>query len=207
MSAINNPAPPPTPIDELPMGALPRALFRASRWMNLALKYTVGAMLFTMVVVVFMQILVRFLLPRLGLTASAPWSEELARYLMVWCIFLGAAVASRAGDLIAVESLVDALPARLGWRLKALSYVVTMVFLATLVWLGWRWVEFGEGESSTVMNLPMSWVYLSLPVGAVLTAVNILTRLLEGVYRQREAGDAAQTQADPIAPANTPSLV
>lgn len=205
MSAIDTVAAPPAPIQDLPMGSLPRALFRASRWMNLGLRYLVGAMLGTMVVVVFMQIVVRFLLPRLGFTVSVPWSEELARYLMVWCIFLGAAVASRAGDLIAVESLVDAVPAQLGWRMKMLSYVATIAFLATLVWLGWRWVEFGEGESSTVMNLPMSWVYLALPVGAALTILNILTRLLEGVVRQRAPGTAAQVE--PVAPAGEPSLV
>ncbi|CAN7746531.1 TRAP transporter small permease [Pseudorhodoferax sp. LjRoot39] len=196
----------PQPLQALPMGAALRTLFNVSRWMNTALRGLVGAMLATMVVVVFLQILVRFLLPRLGITVSAPWSEELARYLMVWCIFLGAAVASRAGDLIAVESLIDALPERLGWRLKMLSYVATIAFLATLVWLGWRWVEFGEGESSTVMNLPMSWVYLSLPVGAALTILNILTRLLEGVVRQRAATATGQ-HAPAAPPAGEPSLV
>lgn len=206
MSAHDNPAAPPTPLAELPMGATSRLLFSASHWLNRGLRHLVGAMLFTMVLVVFAQILVRFLLPRLGITVSAPWSEELARYLMVWCIFLGAAVASRAGDLIAVESLVDALPARLGWRLKMLAYVATIAFLATLVWLGWRWVEFGREESSTVMNLPMSWVYLSLPVGAALTILNILTRLFEGVVRQRALGDAAAV-APAAAPAGEPSLV
>ncbi|RCW76409.1 TRAP transporter small permease [Pseudorhodoferax soli] len=206
MNATANTAAPPVPLQQLPMGLALRVLFRASRWMNAGLRHLVGAMLCTMVLVVFVQILVRFLLPRLGITVSVPWSEELARYLMVWCIFLGAAVASRAGDLIAVESLVDALPARIGWRLKMVSYVATIAFLATLVWLGWRWVEFGEGESSTVMNLPMSWVYLALPVGAALTIVNILTRLLEGVVRQRALGDAPQ--AEPVAPpAGEPSLV
>ena len=165
-------------------------------------------MLGLMVVVVFAQILVRFLLPRLGINVSAPWSEELARYLMVWCIFIGAAVASRAGDLIAVESLVDAVPPQLAWRIKALSYVVTIAFLASLVWFGMRWVEFGAGESSTVMNIPMSWVYMSLPVGAVLTIWNILVRLFEGMYRQREAAAhhaAAATAV--VAPSSEPSLV
>ncbi|KQP05125.1 TRAP transporter small permease [Pseudorhodoferax sp. Leaf265] len=206
MRATANTAVPPVPLQQLSIGLALRVLFRASRWMNTGLRHLVGAMLCTMVLVVFAQILVRFLLPRLGITVSVPWSEELARYLMVWCIFLGAAVASRAGDLIAVESLVDALPARIGWRLKMVAYVATIAFLATLVWLGWRWVEFGEGESSTVMNLPMSWVYLALPVGAALTIVNILTRLLEGVVRQRAQGDAPQVE--PVAPpAGEPSLV
>lgn len=206
MSADPNPAAPPTPLVDLPMGTAARLLFRASHWLNRGLRHVVGAMLFTMVLVVFVQILVRFLLPRLGITVSVPWSEELARYLMVWCIFLGAAVASRAGDLIAVETLVDALPARLGWRLRMLAYAATLAFLGTLVWLGWRWVAFGEGESSTVMNLPMSYVYLALPVGAALTILNILTRLFEGVVRQRAQGHAAAA-APAAAPAGEPSLV
>lgn len=155
--------------------------FRLSRRINLVLRHAVGICLFVMGAVVLLQVAVRFVFPPLGLDYAAPWSEELARYLMVWCIFIGAGVASRDGDLIAVESLVDAWKSY-GWALKACSYVVTLVFLVYGVWLGWRWVQFGMGESSTVMDIPLGWVYLSLPVGFLLMVVNMLTRFREEAY-------------------------
>lgn len=147
--------------------------------LNIVLRHVVGAMLGLMVVVVSVQIAVRFLLPRLGITLSAPWSEELARYLMIWCIFLGAAVAARAGDLIAVESLADAVPERWELAIRNIALAVTVAFLAAAIWLGLRWMEFGEGETSTVMNIPMSWVYAALPLGAGFMIVNLGARFID----------------------------
>ena len=46
--------------------------------LNLALRWLVGLMLFVMVVIVFLQILARFALPKLGIIISVPWTEELA---------------------------------------------------------------------------------------------------------------------------------
>lgn len=147
--------------------------------LNVVLRHVVGAMLGTMVIVVTIQILVRFALPRVGINVSAPWSEELARYLMIWCIFLGAAVAARAGDLIAVESLADAVPERWELVIRNVALATTTAFLGLLIWLGLRWMEFGEGETSTVMNIPMSWVYAALPLGACFMTVNLVARFID----------------------------
>jgi TRAP-type C4-dicarboxylate transport system permease small subunit len=152
---------------------------RAVDGMNVLLRHLVGAMLGVMVLIVGLQIVVRFVLPRFGIVVSAPWSEELARYLMMWCIFLGAAVAARAGALIAVDTLPDNLSAPWGDRVRLLALTVTIGFFGLLIWLGLRWVEFGQSETSTVLNLPMAWVYLSLPAGAVFAIVNILAFIVE----------------------------
>lgn len=155
------------------------AFLRAIDGMNLVLRHVVGLMLGVMVLVVAIQIVVRFALPPFGLVLSVPWSEELARYLMIWCIFLGAAVAARAGALIAVDSVADALPVRWGERMRLAALAVTIGFFAVLIWLGWRWVEFGETETSTVMNLPMAWVYMAMPAGSAFAILNILAFLTE----------------------------
>ena len=155
------------------------AFLRAVDGMNFVLRHVVGAMLGVMVLVVGLQIVVRFVLPRFGILLSVPWSEELARYLMVWCIFLGAAVAARAGALIAVDTLPDSLAPPWGDRVRLLALGVTVGFFTLLIWLGWRWVEFGETETSTVLNLPMAWVYMSLPVGSFFAIVNILAFVVE----------------------------
>lgn len=162
--------------------------------LNLVLRWTVGLMLFTMVVIVFLQILVRFALPAVGIVISVPWTEELARYLMIWCIFLGAAAASRSGDLIAMDTLTTCVSPRNGWRIKLFAYLVTIGFFVFLFVVGMRWMGFGFMESSTVMNVPMSAVYLAMPVGSALAVINIVFRALEGHQRmcRLAAGDTAQ---------------
>lgn len=166
-------------------GALLGWIFRATARMNQLLRWSVGLMLFVMVVVVFLQILTRFALPKFGLLISVPWTEELARYLMIWCIFLGAAAAARSGDLIAMDTLTTSLSPRNGWRVKLFAYLATIAFFAFLIVVGIRWVGFGFVEFSTVMNLPMYVVYLSMPIGGVLAIINIAVRSIEGHIRMK----------------------
>lgn len=155
------------------------SFLRLIDWMNIGIRYTVGALLGIMVLVVGTQIVVRFALPAVGIVVSVPWSEELARYLMIWCIFLGAAVAARSGALIAVDTLPDSLPRRAGDAVRLAALLVTIGFFGHLIWLGWRWVDFGASETSTVLNLPMSWVYAALPVGAFAAIINIGAFIIE----------------------------
>jgi len=154
--------------------------------LNLLLRGAVGLMLFTMVAVVFLQIWVRFVFPKFGFVVSVPWTEELARYLMIWCIFLGAAAATRAGDLIAMDTLTTVLAPKNAWRLKLFAYLVTMAFFAFLIVVGVRWMEFGLMEYSTVMDIPMVVVYLAMPVGGILAVINISVRAWEGQQRMRQ---------------------
>lgn len=164
-------------------GSMLKCVFHMTALMNRVLRWSVGLMLFVMVAIVFLQILTRFALPKFGILISVPWTEELARYLMIWCIFLGAAAAARSGDLIAMDTLTTSLSPRNGWRVKLFAYIVTIAFFAFLIVIGIRWVSFGFVEFSTVMNLPMYVVYLSMPVGGVLAIINIVVRSMEGHLR------------------------
>jgi len=174
-------------------------LFEIIARMNSSLRHVVGAMLGVMVVIVAAQICVRFLLPKFGIIVAAPWTEELARYLMVWCIFLGAAVAARSGALIAMDSVADALPPVLGDAVRTLGLLLTVAFFGLLVWLGVRWVQFGTMETSTVMAVPMAWVYAAMPVGSLVAIVNILALLIERHSQRRSDRRAAQAAAEDAA--------
>ena len=174
-------------------------LFGIITVMNMLLRHLVGAMLAVMVIVVALQICVRFLLPKLGLIVAMPWTEELARYLMVWCIFLGAAVASRSGALIAMDSVVDALPPALADAGRSIGLVLTIAFFGLLIWLGGRWVQFGTMETSTVMALPMAWVYAAMPVGAIVAILNIVTLMAERHFQRRAERRAALAAAEQAA--------
>lgn len=176
-----------------------KLVFDAIAMMNTLLRHIVGAMLGVMVLTVAAQIVVRFVLPKFGILAAAPWTEELARYLMVWSIFLGAAIATRSGAMIAMDSVVDALPAALGDGVRTLSFVITLAFFALLVWLGVRWTQFGMIETSTVMAAPMALVYAAMPVGSSIAILNILALMAERHLQRRSERRAAQAAAEDAA--------
>ena len=51
---------------------------------NLLLKYVLALLLVMMTVGALGQVVVRFLLPHLGFNVSAAWTEEVARFSMIW---------------------------------------------------------------------------------------------------------------------------
>ncbi|WP_269495920.1 TRAP transporter small permease [Castellaniella sp. S9] len=137
--------------------------------------------LLLMVVLISVQIGVRFILPMLGVSASLPWTEELARYVMVWLVFLGGAAAARHGLLIAVLALVDAVPPPAARVMKFLSLLILMGFFVTMAWYGYIWSQFGANETSPAMTISKFWLYLSMPVGFAISAINVLAVLLESI--------------------------
>lgn len=170
---------------------------RLANGIDCLLRMVVGTLLGIMVVVVALQVVVRFALPPLGIIVAAPWTEELARYLLVWSIFLGAAIACRAGTLIAVDALPDALPPRWGRRVRVVAISITIAFLLQLTLVGWRYVSFGWSETSTVLGIPMAVVYLAMPIGSAIAAFNLAVVLLEGDVERLSGNDPDRAEADP----------
>lgn len=153
---------------------------------NALARVVAGLLLGIATVAVAYQITIRFIIDRIGFNISAPWTEEVARYALMWAIFIGVGVISRSASLIAVEMLPQALPKPFGKYVKIFSIVATMIFFGILIWVGWSFTIESAIETSPVMRIPMSWVYAGLPVGATLTVVNLMVLLIEGLFLGRD---------------------
>jgi TRAP-type C4-dicarboxylate transport system permease small subunit len=125
---------------------------------------------------VFVQVILRY-----AFNSPLTWSEELARYLFIWCAFLGWIIASRRGSHLAMTFVVERLSAR------AQAGVAVLVQLATLyfAWiLGTRGVKL-VGNNWDVENVAVPFnlgvVYLIEPFAALAIAAYALLALAEAV--------------------------
>lgn len=127
------------------------------------------------------QVLTRFIWNQ-----PSPWSEELIGRLFVWCVMLGTVAAFRQGALVSVDLMLRT--SRGAWRrfVRGLITVVTLAFLAVLAYYGfdlaWR-VRF---QTFATLPLSISWAYLALPVGALLSMLAVLAHHLDPVNRELE---------------------
>ncbi|MCP5152989.1 MAG: TRAP transporter small permease [Ectothiorhodospiraceae bacterium] len=133
---------------------------------------------------------------RYVLAEALPWSEEIAKFLMVWMTFLAAPIAYREGALVAVGALPDRLSGRLAQLLVIIVQLVVIsvmvVFLKEGSFLTWN----ARIQTASTIELSISWVYVSMPLGAVallsvslgllVTAIRELIR--PSPPREREAG-------------------
>lgn len=170
-----------------------RSIVHAIDKMNMFIMYIIGLLLMVVSVCVLAQVSVRFALPLVGLNVSAPWTEELARYLLIWIVFLGAGIGVRHSQMIALEFGIRMLSERLGVILRFGVITLSIAFFILLFWVGIQFVELGMTERSPAMELRKAWVYWAMPVGAALMTLNSLILVTDTILKGgdiRYAGDS-----------------
>ena len=114
--------------------------------------------------IVFLQFFTRYIL-----NDSLAWTEEIARYGLMWVVFVGGAVVTRRNTHIAVELLSNVMPpgpARSA--LLAAIDIVKLGFLGLLAYFSVAIVERMHYQRMTVFDLPMSVVYGGVAFGCFL---------------------------------------
>jgi TRAP-type C4-dicarboxylate transport system permease small subunit len=98
-----------------------------------------------------------------ALIPSYIWTEELARFVFIWSIMLGAMLGIKEGT----HFVVDVWP-RLAPRPAALLDLVAnlcvLVFAFVFVWFGIEFTQFAWGRSSELAELPLWLIHLAWPL-------------------------------------------
>lgn len=135
-----------------------------------------------MLIIIFLQVISRYFF---GYTAS--YSEELSRYLFVWVTFLSLPVVSRQGGHMAVGLLTERFTGERLRRLKIAGCICSLAFLAIMVWQGIRMVQLAVWQTSPAMEIPMSYMYISIPLGCGGMILLVLEELFDLVLRREAA--------------------
>jgi TRAP-type C4-dicarboxylate transport system permease small subunit len=116
------------------------------------------------------------------------WAEELARYALVWMTFIGAAVALRSGQLAAMDLVVTRFPPGAQRWINVFVSLVNCVLLAFLLYCSINLVGMPSvvAQKSPAMRVPMSYVYMALPIGMGLLLLQSFFRMVTGICRKGE---------------------
>jgi len=125
--------------------------------------FSVAAMS-VMLVVIFAQVVSRYLF-----NWTPEWSEELARYLFVWVVFLGSALIMGEAGHLAVQFVPNHFKGTaVGNVLKIVINLSGYVFILLLLVQGAKMTQVMTFQISPGLEIPMSWVYSVIPLSAVL---------------------------------------
>jgi TRAP-type C4-dicarboxylate transport system permease small subunit len=142
-----------------------RILDRIHRWLDVA--STVAFIV--MVLCVLLEILARDLL-----RIPAVWTEELAGFLFLWVIFLGAAQAAYLRQHIQVDFLLDHLPTTTVNVLRVVIALLMWIFAAVLMVGGIQMANLTwDNYSQTVDWLRVGYTYLALTICATLMVFTV----------------------------------
>jgi TRAP-type C4-dicarboxylate transport system permease small subunit len=131
-----------------------------------------------MAIIVAVQVFFRYVLNQ-----SLFWSEELARFLLVWLTFLGASVAYFRKANPGVDVLYARMPPYLRRGSAILIHLSSIGLFLVMVYYGYRFAYFVRLQISPALNLP-KWIILSIiPVSGSILTVHGLAFLLDELKR------------------------
>ena len=149
-----------------------KMIFKFDRLINTILRIIVMIMLSIMSIVVFAQVIFRIV------HLSIPWSEELSKYLLIWCTFLGSAMCIRKGSLVGLEFLKNSLPQKQQKLLQTFLNLIVCLLLIFLIVVGFWTVKRVCFQITPVLKQSMGLMYAAIPVGSVFMLINqILTTI------------------------------
>ena len=128
-------------------------------------EYLLVVLMVVEVVVVFAQVVTRYVFH-----SPLAWSEELARYMFIWLVWIGAAYATKLRKNI----IIDVVASKFKGATKLISEIINFVlFVALMLFMLWTtstvMMQVYESNSiGTGTHLPMWIVWLSLPLSMAL---------------------------------------
>jgi len=132
--------------------------------------------------------------------AAIFWVDELAIYVMIWMVLIGASVMLRMRTGIAVTLVTDLLPRGIGRAVARAVDAILLLFAVTLIVLCWQWYDpialmqsgfdldvfaqstfkFIYTAPTNTLGVPKFWVWLGVPTMAFCMTIHAIANLLEG---------------------------
>lgn len=136
-----------------------------------------------MVVLICIQVVSRYCLE-----ISLAWSEELARYMFIWMVYIGIAYGIKKRKHLCVDVVRNFIPLR---QTRYFDFIGDALFLFFAVFVANKATEvffriIASGQHSPACELPMWIVYGALPFGMALSSLRILQNMLSGVKELRQ---------------------
>lgn len=139
-----------------------------------------AALLAVMSVVILLQIILKWFHMPLS------WSEEMARYMFIWLIYISSAYAVRKRSHIKVEIVSLFLKEKGNFVLDIIADISFLIFASVIAYFGWiatYKIAFINVQHSPSMHINMGWAYMSFALGCTLMTIRIVQDL---ILRTRE---------------------
>jgi len=116
------------------------------------------------------------------LGSQSSWTEELARYLMIWVGLLGACLAFEKRAHLGVDYFVGKFHPSGRRILKLTAFAVVLWFaIGALCVGGWELVTrtLALKQDTPALGIPKGWVYLAVPISGAFTVIFTVGHIID----------------------------
>ena len=137
-------------------------------------QFLIGILLLTMILVAFMQIVLRNFF-----ATGVDWGDALVRYLVVWVGFVGAAIAVKESKHITIDVLSRWLGGTRQRIIQAVTHICSAIVCGLLTWAGIKFIWFeAEMGGTAFFKLPVWVPELIIPISFGLMTLRYTLRLI-----------------------------
>jgi len=164
-----------------------RIILGLSDWADRAARAAAALSLVLMILLLAVQVVARYLF-----RDPPAWTEEAARYAMVWAGFLGAAMAFRAGSDPVLMKLKQLQHGALALVARLLRDAAVLLFILPVGWycvfgpnmtLARGFIARSLDRATESLGMSLGWITISLPLALLL----ILIHLIAGYIRPADS--------------------
>jgi TRAP-type C4-dicarboxylate transport system permease small subunit len=138
----------------------------------------------------FLCVLVQVIL-RYGFDRPLVWSDELARYLFVWCAFFGWIIAARRRSHLAITVVADKLGPRGQAVFSLIGAIANVTFCIVLGWYGLQITQRNVDIDTVALFFTFAAVYAIVPLAAVAVGLHALADARSALTRLATSKAAA----------------
>ncbi|MGD9210112.1 MAG: TRAP transporter small permease [Desulfobacteraceae bacterium] len=155
-------------------------LEKVSARVNHGIEYLLFGLGLSMALLVAMQVFFRYILNQ-----SLFWSEELARYMLVWLTFLGASAAYYRRVHPGVDILYKRMPFALRKISNILVHLSAISLFCVMIFYGCRFAYFVRLQTSPALQLPKWTVMSIIPISGLILMLHGVTFLVDSLHKGR----------------------
>ena len=166
-------------------------MLRILKWLDDRFEEVIGVLLLSVVV----SLLFIGVVLRLFFNTGISWQEEISRIFYVVVVYLGTSYGMKTRDHICVVMGVNLLPANIQKTLRWITDAIWLFFNIVVIIYSFKvfahMMQF-PGHSA-VLEIPMHYVYFTVPVGFILMSLRLIQQDLKEVFcaREKTGGGAA----------------
>jgi len=132
-------------------------------------------------------------------SGQSPWTEELARFLLIWVGLLGAALAFGKNGHLGMDYFVGKLDPDARRWVKVFTCLVVL-FFAVVILCGGGWALMQRtlemGQETPALGIRKGWVYLAVPLSGAFTVLFGLVNLVKAFKGELDVHDQDPTEQE-----------
>ncbi|MCU9614884.1 TRAP transporter small permease [Caldibacillus lycopersici] len=134
---------------------------------------------------------------RFALNSPIIWSEEVARYLMVWGIFIGISIMTRKNAQLGIDIFIAFAPEKVK---KVVTFICHIMLIGTYIIAFYLSVDFvlyslELGQLTPILRIKFAYVYMAMPLGFLLSTYRAIQVFWAQYFKKNIKGPVSKNSS------------